>query len=89
MECCFVAVPDASVTPAFDRVGRWGAGVLAVLQGLIPAWLRRHVQAAAALTGDEPCPGTGERGVTGSVDPDSGDVACDGFMGSEERGTQA
>jgi hypothetical protein len=67
-----------------------GAGVLAVLQGMVPAWLRRHVRAATALAGDELVPGAGELGVVGDVpDPDSGGVACGGFTGSEERVTQA
>ncbi len=67
-----------------------GAGMLAVLPGLIPGWLRRRVRAAAVLPGDEPGAGAGGLGVAGDgPDSGSGDIARGGFMRSEERATQA
>lgn len=64
-----------------------GAGLLAVLQGAVPAWLHRHLlRSTVASPSHEPGLRTGESGVEGDTpESGSGDVAFDGVMEDVER----
>jgi hypothetical protein len=62
-----------------------GAGLLAVLQGILPAWLRRRVQSAVVLPTDE----LAHSFETAVPESGSGDVACEGFTEGVEQMTQA
>jgi hypothetical protein len=54
-----------------------GAGLVAVLQGVVPAWLRRHVRSTVALPSDQPEP------------PDAGWAAQPAVSAGPSRGSAA
>jgi hypothetical protein len=67
-----------------------GAGLLAVVQGILPAWRRRRVQSAVVLPGNEPTRSPGDPSVEADM-PESAsrDVAYGGFVEGVEQITQA